>query len=319
LATDGVTIPCLTTLGADRIREHLAGGTFFWLDLTDPSAGEIDQLGEIFGFHPLALEDTALFGQRPKLDDYGDYGFLVFYGVVEQRHDDVDALREVHLFVSERYIVSVHREPLPTLDEERSRLESRLAGSEQVVLYRIVDVLTDTFFPLLAAIEDEIDALEEAIIASPTARQLQRLFVLKRRLVSLGRVVTPQRDLFAHAIERGRLAGLVLDTHHYLRDVEDHLIQISGLIDAYRERLRHGTELYMSTVSHEQAGVMKQLAVVGTIFLPLSFITGFFGMNFGWLVNQGIASGWTFWALGVGSILTTCAGLLGFFRRKGWA
>jgi magnesium transporter len=319
LATEDVTVPCLTTLDADRIREHLASGRFFWIDLTDPSAADVDQLGEIFGFHPLALEDTAHFGQRPKFDDYGDYGFLAFYGAGE-RHDELDLLREVHLFVSGRYIVSVHREPLPTLDGERSRLESRLAGSEQAVLYRVVDSLTDTFFPLLAAIEDEIDTLEEAVIASPTAKQLQRLFVIKRWLVSLGKVVTPQRDLFAHSVERlAQLPGFVLDKHHYFRDVEDHLIQVSGLIDSYRERLRGATELYMSTVNNEQAGVMKQLAVVGTVFLPLSFITGFFGMNFGWLVNRGIAPAWTFWALGVGSILATCAGLLVFFRRKGWA
>lgn len=190
----GVTVPCLTTLDAGRIREHRASGRFFWIDLTDPSAAEVHQLGEIFGFHPLALEDTAYFGQRPKLDDYGDYGFLVFYGAVEQRHDDVDLLREVHLFVSGQYIVSVHREPLPALDEERSRLKRELVDSEQVVLYRIVDSLTDTFFPLLAAIGDEIDTLEEAVINSPTHQQLQRLSALKRQLVSLRKVVTPQRD-----------------------------------------------------------------------------------------------------------------------------
>jgi magnesium transporter len=320
LATQGVTVPCLTTVDAGRIREHLASGRFFWLDLTDPSAAEVDQLGEIFAFHSLALEDTAHFGQRPKLDDYGDYGFLVFYGARQRRHDDVDLLREVHLFVSGQYIVSVHREPLPALDVERSRLERELVGSEQVVLYGIVDSLTDTFFPLLAAIGDEIDTLEEAVIASPTHEQLQRLFGLKRQLVSLRKVVTPQRDLFAHSVERlAQLPGFVLDKHDYFRDVEDHLIQASGLIDSYRELLRGATDLYMSTVNNEQAGVMKQLAVVGTVFLPLSFITGFFGMNFGWLVNQGIAPAWTFWALGVGSILATCAGLLVFFRRKGWA
>ena len=222
--------------------------------------------------------------------------------------------------MSGQYIVSVHREPLPALDEERSRLKSELVDSEQVVLYRIVDSLTDTFFPLLAAIGDEIDTLEEAVINSPTHQQLQRMSALKRQLVSLRKVVTPQRDLFAHSVERlAQLPGFVLDKHNYFRDVEDHLIQASGLIDSYRELLRGATDLYMSTVNNEQAGVMKQLAVVGTVFLPLSFITGFFGMNFGWLVNQGIAPAWTFWALGVGSILATCAGLLVFFTRKGWA
>ena len=133
------------------------------------------------------------------------------------------------------------------------------------------------------------------------------------------KVVSPQRDLFARSIDQlAELPGLELDERDYFRDVYDHLIRISDLIDSYRDLLTGTTDLYLSTVSNRQNEVMKQLAIVGTIFLPLSFITGFFGMNFAWLVTKGIASAWSFFVLGMGSMLATCAFLLRFFKRKGW-
>jgi magnesium transporter len=140
---------------------------------------------------------------------------------------------------------------------------------------------------------------------------------MKRSLVAMRKVVTPQRDLFARSVDQiADLRGLQLDERDYFRDVYDHLIRISDLIDSYRDLLSSTTDLYLSTVSNRQNEVMKQLAIVGTIFLPLSFITGFFGMNFSWLVRTGIASTWSFFVLGLGSMLATCVLLLLFFRRK---
>ena len=167
--------------------------------------------------------------------------------------------------------------------------------------------------------DEQIDELEAAVLSGPTDEQLQRLFGLKRELVAMRKVVTPQRDLFARGIDQiADLPGLTLDERDYFRDVYDHLIRISDLIDSYRDLLSGATDLYLSTVSNRQNEVMKQLAIVGTIFLPLSFITGFFGQNFKWLVATGISSTWSFFVLGIGSILATCVFLVGFFRRKGW-
>ena len=164
----------------------------------------------------------------------------------------------------------------------------------------------------------EIDDLEAAVLAAPTERQLERVFGLKRQLVAMRKVVTPQRDLFARSIDQlAELPGLELDERDYFRDIYDHLIRISDLIDSYRDLLSGATDLYLSTVSNRQNDVMKQLTVIATIFLPLSFITGFFGQNFAWMVRH-ITSAWIFWGLGVGSMLATVAGLLLFFRRKAW-
>jgi magnesium transporter len=259
------------------------------------------------------------FHQRPKLDGYGDYAFVVFYGARDQAGGEKQLLREVQMFISGKYLVSLHADALPALEEQRSLLEDRVLHSEQFLLYRVFDALTDSFFPPLARMDDEIDALESAVLAGPTDEQLQQLFAMKRTLVAMRKVVTPQRDLFARSIDQlAELPGLELDERDYFRDVYDHLIRISDLIDSYRDLLSGTTDMYLSTVSNRQNEVMKQLAIVGTIFLPLSFITGFFGMNFSWLVTKGITSTWSFFVLGLGSMLGTCILLLRFFKRKGW-
>lgn len=313
------TVPCFSTIDHDAIKRRLADDHFFWLDLTAPDTAQIEELRDLFGFHPLALEDALHFGQRPKLDHYGEYVFIVFYGAGTAPDEDGGHLQEVQMFVSGKCLVTLHRDPLPALEEQLSRLDGQVLHSEQFLLYRVFDALTDSFFPPLADLDDEIDDLEAAVLAGPTDQQLQRLFALKRMLVGMRKVVTPQRDLFARSIDQlADLPGLELDERDYFRDVYDHLIRISDLIDSYRDLLSSTTDLYLSTVSNRQNEVMKQLAIVGTIFLPLSFITGFFGMNFGWLVNKGIAGTWTFFVLGLGSMLATCWALVIFFRRRGW-
>jgi magnesium transporter len=207
---------------------------------------------------------------------------------------------------------------LPPLDQQRERIEGRVLHSEQFLLYRILDSLTDSFFPLLSDMDDEIDELEAEILADPEEKQLQRLFSLKRQLVGMRKVISPQRDLFARSVDQiAALPGLKLDERDYFRDVYDHLIRISDLIDSYRDLLSGATDLYLSTISNRQNDVMKQLTVIATIFLPLAFITGFFGQNFGFMVRH-IAAGWEFWVLGLGSMLATVAGLLIYFRRHGW-
>jgi magnesium transporter len=311
-------VPCYGDIDEDAIKDHLKRDQFFWLDLTSPNKAKLAKLGELFGFHPLALEDAEEWHQRPKLDNYGDYVVLVFYGASADGPDEKAPLLEVHLFISGHYVITIHRGVLPMFDEERELLDGQVLHSEQFLIYRILDTLTDSFFPVLSDIDDEIDDLEPAVLANPTDQQLERLFALKRQLVVMRKVVTPQRDIFARSVDEvADLPGLELDERDYFRDVYDHLIRISDLIDSYRDLLSGATDLYLSTVSNRQNDVMKQLTIIATIFLPLSFITGFFGENFGYLVRN-IGTFWWFWGLGVGSMTATVVVLLIFFRRKGW-
>jgi magnesium transporter len=312
-------VPCFDRIDKDRIRKQLEADNFFWMDLVDPSEDDILELSEIFHFHPLALEDVRNFRQRPKLDDYGDYAFLVFYGAAQRKDPDDDQLVEVHLFVSGQYLISIRREDLPELDQQRSKIEGSLMHSEQFLIYRVLDALTDSFFPVLSAIDDEIDELEDAVVVEPTNEQLQRIFALKRDLVTMRKVVTPQRDIFARSIDQlADLPGLTLDERDYFRDVYDHLIRISDLIDSYRDLLGGATDVYLSTVANRQNEVMKQLAVIATIFLPLTFLTGFFGQNFSWLVTRIIPGEAAFYGYGLGSLLVSCVLLAIYFKRKGW-
>jgi hypothetical protein len=191
---EAAAVPCYGGIDERAIREHLAADSFFWLDLKAPDEAEVLKLRELFGFHPLALEDAKHFGQRPKLDHYGDHVFMVFYGAREGAADAREVLVEVQMFISGRYLVTVHREDLPALDEQRRRLDGERLQSEQFLLYRVFDALTDSFFPVLTRMDDEIDALEAAVLAGPTNEQLQRLFAMKRDLVAMRKVVTPQRD-----------------------------------------------------------------------------------------------------------------------------
>ncbi len=303
----------------DRIdREGFVGlmerDEYFWLDLTDPGEEEIAELKEVFGFHPLALEDTLKRGQRPKLDDFGTYMFLVYYGAEEAERGGVELI-EAHAFLSGGYIVTTHARRCAALEEVRKRLTAQPPRSEQFAVYRVLDGLTDTFFPVLERIDERIERLDGEIFARATPRQLEEITSLRRDLVDLRRVVTPQRDLLARGIEDIlEIPGLEVDSRNYFRDVYDHSIRISDQIDSYRDLLAGSRDAYLSVVSNRLNQITKQLTVMATIFLPLSFIVGFFGQNFKWLVVN-IQSTGAFFVLGIGCLVLSVLGLLAWFRR----
>lgn len=303
-------------LEREAVKRRLLEEGFFWLDLSQPGEEDFTTLREVFGFHPLALEDAEHFGQRPKLDEYDDIVYIVVYGASQ----DEDRLAEVHCFYSERFLVTVHRDDCPAFGELRERYATRHAAIDEgpLLLYRVIDQLVDSFFPLLASLDDRIDELEEAVFAQPSDQQLQEIFAMKRLLVGLRKIVTPQRDLFARMVGGvHELPGMTSDSERYFRDVYDHLIRISDLIDSYRDLLTGAMDVYLSTVSNRLNLVMKQLAIIATVFLPLSFLTGFFGQNFSYLVNH-IGGLETFVGVGVGTELVTVVLLVVLFRRRGW-
>jgi magnesium transporter len=297
-------------------RQVLERGDFFWLDLYQPDAADFEILRDVFGFHPLAIEDSQHFGQRPKLDDYDDFVLMVVYGAAP----DEDRLVEVHCFYSERFLLTVHRDEAPAFTQLLKRYQKRGEPIDDplLLLYRIVDALVDSFFPMLSDFDDRIDELEDQTFLNPSDEQSQEIFAMKRLLVGLRKAVTPQRDMFAGlagGIED--LPGMTPEHERYFRDVYDHLIRISDLIDTYRDLLTGSMDVFLSTVSNRLNVVMKQLAVIATVFLPLSFVTGFFGQNFTWMVLH-IKSSGAFFGLGIGTELLVVAVMLVYFRRRGW-
>jgi magnesium transporter len=296
------------------IERALKDDSLLWLDLADTSQDTLDLLRDVFHIHPLALEDAQEFNQRPKIEDYEDFVYIVAYG---SRGLD-QPMVEVHCFYAEHFFVSVHRDEVPAIADACTALNRLYTDQRLVALYRLLDALVDTMFPFLASFDDRIDQLQDQIFAKPTEEELSALFALKRQLVDMRKVVTPQRDMVASMLSSViPIPGMTTESERYVRDLYDHLIRISDMVDSYRDLLSGSLDAYMSVVSNRLNDVMKQLTIIATVFLPLSFLTGFFGQNFAWMVNR-LGSLGVFLGLGAGTEVLAVVGLLLLFRRRGW-
>jgi magnesium transporter len=310
---------CLKKTELNQVAGYLKDEHFFWLDMEDPTPDEAKQLGTLLSLHPLTLDDISTFSERPKREHYDGYVSLVVYGVDETADIGGSLLREVHLIISGAYVVSLHPHPFDVLDTLRTKLLDQGVRGEQALIYQILDAVIWTYVPVLTKIDDTIDDIEQSVIQSPKEESLQQIFSLKRDLIGMRRVVTPMRDFFARdEDEIAHLPGMEADDSLYLRDLYDGLVRTSDLIDSYRDLLSGATDMYLSTVANRQGEISKQLTIIATIFLPLSFITGFFGQNFAWLVNNVLAKTWSFWVLGLGLLVLSIMILVFWFKRRGW-
>ena len=305
---------CADPVAAAKLEQR----EFFWLHMEDPTEAQLDELGHVFHLHPLAVRAAKHFNQRPKLDIYDQNAYLVYYGA-HKRGSQPDLLHEVHLFISGDYIITIHRGPDDALTELRETVPQRTVKSKQFLIYEVLASIADSYFPLLASMDEELDMLEDEILDTPSAEQLKHINSLKHELTTMRRVVTPQRDIFARNIdELHELDGLEGDHPEYFRDIYDHLIRVSDLVDSYRDLASGTTDLYLSTVANKQGEVGKQLAIIATIFLPLSFLTGFFGQNFSYLTGKLQNSLVSFILLGIGPLVLSITIMIWFFRHKGW-
>jgi magnesium transporter len=305
-------VQVLDTIDRARIDELRARREYFWLDLMGPSYEDVDAVGAIFDLHPIALEDLQQFGQRPKMDEYDAFIHVVYYGM-----EDTEPV-EVHLIVHGDALVTVRHDHCTTLMGARARVADIPPQKEEYAVYRVLDALTDSFFPYLEQIDDQIDVLEEVVVEGTDSNCLHRIVELKRQLGELRRRVGPQRDLLATSGSLfERLPGFTNDeSHDYFRDVYDHLLRINDSMESFRDVLTGLLDVYLSAQSNRLNQWVTRLTVLGTIFLPITFITGFFGQNFGWMVDH-VKGEWEFWILGVGLEVLSVVALLVYFRRRG--
>ena len=278
----------------------------FWLDQDDPSDADLDVLGEVLGIPDLAIEDSKEFGERPKLDDYGERVLIVFYGA------HATELVEAHVHVSGKEVVTIRRAPCAHLWEARERAASAKVRTEQDLVYRVLDALAGSLRALTERYATEVEHLEEIAFERPKPADRRRMSELRSELFRLQQVVQPQREMLARGgdlIEN--LPGLERDiARHPLRDVHDDLVVIANEIDYLRELLTEAVNVLIN----QMAG---RLTIVATIFLPLTFATGFFGMNFGWLVRH-IDSAETFLILGVAGMILPLIAVAVFLVRAGY-
>ena len=304
----------LTEIDRDAITALRERDEFFWLDVAQPEDAAIEALGDLLDLEGLVVEDLRERDQRPKLDDYDDHVLLVVFGVETDPADGVQ-LVEVEIVISGQFVVTVHERPCAELDHLRERLVNTADHNEQRVVYHVIDALTDSFFPVLARIDAHIQALEADVLARPSDQQLHQTTTLSRELVTMTRVATPQRDLFAHAGDRiVALRGLEPSVHNYFRDIHDHLIDIASRLNSQRSLLSTVTNAFFSNASYRLNRTMERLTLVATIFLPLAFVTGFFGQNFGWMVEH-VDSLTAFLIWGVGGLVAAGVLLWLWLRR----
>jgi magnesium transporter len=273
----------LERVEAERIGRLRRRGEFFWLDLLRPSGDDLDALAQLLDLSPFAIEDDKEFEQRPKVDRYGDRAFVVFYGAGESRH-----LAEVHLHVSGEYVVSVRRERCDALERTWQVVRDSPPGSEIELVFRILDALADSVTALVDAAEQRVTELEERAFSAPDEAVRREIGLLRAELFRMQQVVGPQRDMLAAGGELlEQLPGLEgAKERHPFREVHDALVQASNRIEYLREMLGEALGVYLSTKANRLTSLATRLAILGTVFLPLTFVTGFFGQNFGWLVDH---------------------------------
>jgi magnesium transporter len=297
-------------------------GVVRWVDLTSAAPDVLELLRERFRLHPLAIEDCAHLDQRPKLEEFEEHLFLVTQGLshVGPRVKKLEVY-ELHAFLGERVLVTVHEGPIPTLDKvwERTRLRpSPIERGVDFVYYLLADGLVDLGFPILDCLSDELVDIEDRVLLKPQQRDLNRVFELRRHLVLMRKVLAPQRDTMAMLARRGD-SRISERTALYFRDVYDHLARLTESIEANRDLLGNVIEAYMSSVSMRTNEIVKYLTLLSAVFLPLAFVVGFFGQNFenllglqDWVGSQGLM-----WVM-IAICIVTPVSMIAWFKRQGW-
>jgi magnesium transporter len=289
----------------------------FWLDIEAPDDADYRLLEETFKFHALTIEDIKHQNQRPKVDEYPDYNFVVLFQALWE-NDQVD-VREHHLYVGPTYVVSVHQEHSPALVGVHDRIAASpelTKGQPAFLTYLVIDALVDSTFPALEKLDDSVDELEDDIVAKANSELLDRIYHLKHSVVELRRLLGGQRDVFQALITHG-IHLQQGDMTLYYRDVFDHIVRQYETVDALRDLLTSAMDVYLSTVSNRLNSTTKALTVVASLFLPLSFLTGFYGMNFVYL-TQVLETPYAAFAVGVATMLVATLVQLWLFRRRGW-
>jgi magnesium transporter len=287
----------------------------FWLDMQAPDDDDYRLLSDTFKFHQLTIEDVKHQNQRPKLDGYDGYVFAVVF-VIALDGEEV-SFREHHLYIAPDYLVSVHLEPEPsfdTLNERIAESPESTCRKSSFLTYLVMDALVDTTFAALETLDESVDKLQDEVLQNANNLQLALLQDMKHSAVEMRRVLGAQRDMFQRLVTLSLEADR--ETTAYYRDVYDHIIRQYETVDSLRDLLTGAMDVYLSTVSNRLNMTVKALTVVASLFLPLTFLTGFFGMNFGWLVSR-IGTGYAF-LIGLSLMAISIITQLVFFRRRGW-
>ncbi|MBL8880562.1 MAG: magnesium/cobalt transporter CorA [Phycisphaerales bacterium] len=294
-----------------------------WVDVEGlADSSKLKSIAEMFGLHALAMEDVINRHQRAKLEEYEDHDFII---ARMASSTDSAQTEQIGIFLGKNFVVTFQEgHPGDSLQEVRARLRqnrgvARIAGADHLA-YSILDAIIDAFFPLLESYGDQLENIEDEILRRPTASAVSELHQVKRELLTLRRTMWSQREV-VHSMLRETSPFVSNEARVFLRDVYDHSVRIIELVETFRELASDLMELYLSSVSNRLNDVMRVLTVISTIFIPLTFIVGVYGMNFdtdvsAWNMPE---LHWPFGYVGVWIVMLAIAGgLTLYFRRKGW-
>ncbi|WP_000821729.1 magnesium/cobalt transporter CorA [Leptospira interrogans serovar Bataviae] len=297
--------------------EWLCNKGLIWIDLDSTESEDIDFLARECNFHPLAIEDCINKNQRPKLDEYDSYLFIVLH----RFHYDTDKkiLRnsEIHIFFNEKFVVTVHQKEEPLIEQLRERCMTQgnpLSRGTDQILYMLFDQTVDSNFPILDKMSEEIVRIESQILVNQDSNQtIAGILFLKRNLTRIRRVLSPQREIVNSLIRRDH-NFLTPKIQIYFRDVYDHLNRLYETIDMDRDLLGNTMDAYFSVISQRTNDIVKRLTLISLIFTPLTFLTGFFGMNFTAIPYD--SNSFLYFTILFASIIPI--GMIYWFRKKHW-
>ncbi|HEX3127327.1 MAG TPA: magnesium/cobalt transporter CorA [Thermoanaerobaculia bacterium] len=310
-----------TVTRVEEVFRYRDSPTVTWINVEGlHDVAMIESIGRHFGFHSLALEDVLNCGQRPKLEDYGQHHFIIMKSLLPGEPLDTE---QISFFLAGNYVITFQEVPGDSFEAVRERIRRgkglmRNSGADYLV-YALIDALVDEFFPVLERYGEQIEALEAELLTNPSRRTIQEVHRVKRELLLLRRTAWPERDVIS-AMQREESDVIRRETQVFLRDCYDHTIQIIDMIETYRDLAAGMLDIYLSSVSNRMNEIMKVLTIISTIFIPLNFIAGVYGMNFHTDHPMNMPElNWPWgYPYALGLMATVAVLLVIYFQRKGW-
>lgn len=303
-------------LPADRLKQALTSDqSLIWVDIEGPEDNEIEMLLEVFELHPLTVEDCIMPNARPKLEEFDRYLFAILQGL--KRVDGKLRPTELDVCLGKNFLITVRSERMKSVDDDCARVERKspiFKRGADFLFYAIVDSLIDSYFPFLDEVEAEVDTMESRLLSNATEKVLRELLGVYGELMILRRTLAPHREILSR-LNRGDLPFITPANAVYFRDIYDHLLRMSDLVDSCREVTTMSLEAYATLVSNRLNEIMKTMTAFATLALPLIIVTGVFGMNFG--EHPELGPRWIYHALSwvmIGSMPV----MLVFFRKFRW-
>ncbi|MBE1555575.1 magnesium/cobalt transporter CorA [Sporosarcina limicola] len=286
---------------------------WYWVDFDQPTKNEESMLHSVFNFHPLAIEDCLDRLQRPKLDYYDSYAFFVLHSI---RHEGLTA-EELNLFLGENFVVTFHFTDIPELADARDKIiqnPTKWERGQVFMAYEIIDKVVDHYFPVLYKIEDHLNEIEEQLSLSTVHLSMDYVFEVRSNLLRLRRTIFPMRELLYRMLYSERL-GFTSHEHAYFTDIYDHLLRLGEIIEENRELTSDIRDSQLSINSNRMNSIMMTLTIISSIFIPLTFIVGVYGMNFDYMPELHWKYGY---AIVLGAMLLTGIVMMLWFKYKGW-